>query len=1351
MGAEVKVNSQMLGESVCDVVFRPIPTKGHVRKETLTLTSSTSPFPPSPCAHVPTDADIRPFVCDCGKGFSRSDVLSRHKRQCRVVLQIDGGEEEAPEAQAPEDKPKPQKARRSSAAKPGRPKGSTKAAKAAAAAATTEILHADGEEDSGDGSNSLGHQHQQQQPPLPPPSSSGAAVPEVDAASVLDPAIAADSHAQTSASSSGPSSIAYSYGQGVDPTQADFPMTRPPPPHTAAAYLQGLSHAPVHSQISAISHQYYPPSSPESNSSIASRSEHGSPRYTSQGLVRHPSNPGSRFGLRNSSFDQYGLRQPTSAVAFSSTDAGLWEGLDTAKLPSPGHAAAAAASGQGSRGGASLFSGLGPGFPVTSPMGHLADRRNNLSSDASYFRIGNTAMSGGGIGAGVGMTGYSPGVMSSNGSNFNFVGDVAGNGSYPPITNSQGQEPSGTITPKEPVRFSVATLGPLSPFSNTALSSSMSPYLSAFSNARDTPLVSSPRSGLLPGTPGAGAGAGAGVAGVAGSGSGAGSGAGLASLDPHSPWSHMRPPSRPVSRHNSVQAGITTGSAHTSPDGKNGSSRQSGGKPYDPSVRSTSGSSAGSSAGSSSSAEKQSSPIAVGATSVEAPPASSSTSSSSSAVAHANDESAAAVATTSSKMRGGTQRTSQSEKATEGNSQQYFENGALTPGPEAFLLRVQGGTQELSAGIITGGGGGGGGGTFASSSPSSTWLTVQSSGATRSSTPLWDPSLFASGSVSVAASSQGLNKDNSLGWLMSPSIQQLLNVFSAAGGQQERADYFEEVTPADASRVDVGAEASPADALRLSSSSLHKALSDAQNPFFIPPHLFRACYAITHWSLPPLTRLSMLALHAQQNLLKHFPIIHEPCFRLDLTPACLAFAICMLGCHEVGRKWWAGEEVIPRNSPFASKSPYEPNDVYVRPTMGDDNEPSRLIDEEDGQELVKPIVMTEKMDMLLRSFASNCKTQKDKSSVIQALMLFQCNNFLSSDPTTRTIAAISHGSVVALARQAGLFDPESEHAKREISFTPQDVIQATLREAGDLCHSKSYLPVFIRDCSDEEKVWRRWAELEGRRRTAFIIFTMDTVASLDAGIPTLLTPEELCHLPLPSPDMIWRAATVKTWRANLDSYAGPSLDDALHQLLSDDASNYGISIYGAHGPFARLVMVVALLRGIISLLEGRSHRVPRPSPLQAWIQVEGADGPDTVVSVFKRALSRWRAGWDQDRTCRCASGPKAQNNNNNNSSSPEGAATRSSVSSQSEGLGGDPLFTSFTASGATPVCDDALPLYWLAHVLIGHAGSDQRLPMKGSNASSPDSATSGSSPSRDMPDFRAMLRFAKDFVLRGEK
>ena len=43
--------------------------------------------------HERRHADIRPFVCPCGKSFSRSDVLARHKTKCRVVLASSDGSE----------------------------------------------------------------------------------------------------------------------------------------------------------------------------------------------------------------------------------------------------------------------------------------------------------------------------------------------------------------------------------------------------------------------------------------------------------------------------------------------------------------------------------------------------------------------------------------------------------------------------------------------------------------------------------------------------------------------------------------------------------------------------------------------------------------------------------------------------------------------------------------------------------------------------------------------------------------------------------------------------------------------------------------------------------------------------------------------------------------------------------------------------------------------------------------------------------------------------------------------------------------------------------------------------------
>ncbi|SPO23830.1 uncharacterized protein UTRI_03642_B [Ustilago trichophora] len=1334
--------------------------------------------------HERRHADIRPFVCDCGKGFSRSDVLSRHKRQCRVVLQLDGtGEGEKPaEGESPPKATKPR--RSSSTAKPGRPKGSTKAAKAAAAAAnnTNGAGDATGADGSAAASSSLSGSDALDGPAPPPPAphsdqlthdaiavaaaaaAAAAAAghhPAVsqgqdeDASAMIDPAIAADSQAQAAAAATTVAAIssvaAYQYANSMDPP--DFHMGR----GALNPYASTPFPLPVHSAVAALHPQLYQPSSPESNQP---RSEHGSPRYGGQSLTRHGSNSGSRFGMsmRQPPYDQYAGR-PAASFA-NAADAAIWENLDTAKLPSPGHVTT---PGSAARATASMLASLG--FNVTSPLSHLSDRSrtgSHLGSDASYFRSTAPGLSGGvGAGASSNLTGY--GSNSANSPAFSFgtsasSADTGANSSSHSASNataststSQAPEVSGATTPKEPVRFSVSTLGPLSPFSNTALNSSMSPYLSAFSNARDTPLVSSPRS-ALPTTPGGG----------------------LASLDLGGQWTGMRPPSRTVSRHNSLQ-GINISSQSTSPQsealaavsklGKSSSNEKLSlsdkADSLDGNETKPSTSVAGSAAQTTTSA-----PTTSAAAAATDPQAASSMSNTISTVASSTDPvttSGIGTTTTSAPVQINNSGIDTPSRFVKNESQQYFDGGALTPGPEAFLLRLQGGVQELRAGIH--------GSEISFLNGPTMALSSATLGTSQFSTPNWDHSMFSNpsaGGVAAAAANGATpgSQLSALGWLMSPSIQQLLNAFTTTAGSgtvdtTNTSDYFN-------SKNVAAPEMAGLDSMSVGMvpSPLERALTDAKNPFFIPPEMMRPCYSIMHWSLPPIPRLSVLALHAQQNLLKHFPVLHEPTFRIDTTPGCVAFAMCMLGNHEAGRKWWAGEEVVPKSAiNLINSHDMLPPANDLQSLMG--KGPPRM-DEEDGQELVKPIVMSEKTEMLIRTFASRCKSVKDKCSVVQALMLFQSNNFLSSDAATRMVAGVSHGTVVNLARQAGFFDPDAEHAQREVTYTAEDVLQQVLFESVDTCFSYSFLPSHGAENEDDDKIWRRWAELEGRRRSAFVIYTMDTVAHLDAAVPTLLATKEMAHLPLPSPDYIWRAPTASSWYKALEQYRGPTLDEALQQLLSSEPGTCPRkeladmpSIQGAHGPFARLVMVLALLRGIIEMLEGRATKVAKPSSLGKWMKFgansNGAATASDQVNLYKRALSRWRKAWDDDPTCRFASVTKAKNADNMDTSDD----TRTKWATSGAGKGDWPeelqktLFTPLTASGATPLSDDALPLYWLAHVLVTHASSNQRLPLRSvegrMGAAGRNGGYSAMGGGPEMPDFRAMLRFAKNFVTRGEK
>lgn len=1046
-------------------------------------------------------------------------------------------------------------------------------------------------------------------------------------------------------------------------------------------------------------------------------------------------------------------------------------------------------------------------------------------------------------------------------------------------------------------RFSLPT-GPLSPFSGMGLSS-ISPYLSAFSNARDTPLVASPGRGVAPGTP-------------------------TSSLSTNVFDYTMRPPSKPASSatpskagnaSSSDRAGAASTATHSNGTTASGAAATTGSKRKEAPNASKDDNHLPSASMALSASESSSLPALadfiddqqrsaanglltlLGGGGAETPSRFVRGEGAGGSVSNPSDGRGADAKSRTDAGVSSAMENNPGTTSANPSSNPFFES-AVTPGPEAFLLRLQGGEQERRAGllgahangpsnILSNSSSGGhivptGNGHLASMGPPSSAL-----GSTGLDTPGFGLFDF---NATTGLTSGTPGQSGGVGWLLSPSIQALISSFAPSGSPQapgEGGSYFplsrrpsnlgpgtptlsrqQGATSATLTSVPALTEGSEvsiknggasagnssaehevigdlegqSDLNHLGNIALERALDDASNPFFIPKQMFRACYSIPHWELPPLTRLSVLAMHAQQNLLKHVPILHEPTFRIDTTPGCLAFAFCMLGCHEVGRRWWAGEEVVPRRkgaSKATAPTTFKANgtNVDVKKENHVDQKPSvengasnSLLDEEDGQELVKPIVMTEKVDMLMRSFAGRCKSDKDRVSVVQALMLFQTNNFLSSDSTTRAIASISHGSVVSVARKAGLYDPEAKHVAQDIQYTPDQVVRNVVFEESDLCFGYSFLPSYIPGCPDEEKIWRQWAEYEGRRRTAYLIFLLDTVASLDAGLPALIELSELQHLPLPAPDTIWRASSAENFSSALKSYKGLTLGAALEELLrshtdeedeersiaeksemdtdvrdgplDSKASQSANRLIGGHGPFARLLMILPILRGIVHLLQSRAEKAAeKPSPLEAWFTPSAPgssisnenESEDKQVEFFKRALSRWRKAWDADELCLCASSPVAQAKAEASAkASPNSDEKKPTVSNETPPAFDDAstkkrastspppnepprFFTSKTASGATPLCEDALPFYWLSHVLLGHATSKSvplKRPQTGSaaaTASGPEgiarqsdaveksasmaggeSSDSGSNVVRRIPDFRSMLRFAKTFVNSGE-
>ncbi|PWN24298.1 hypothetical protein BCV69DRAFT_296581 [Microstroma glucosiphilum] len=1504
--------------------------------------------------HERRHQDIRPFVCECGKGFSRSDVLSRHKKQCHYHLTGEQPSAEAAEAAS-------RKTRKPSSATNAR---SRKTSSSGGGVGGSGGAGGSGSQAGGSGDqspqpgqpypNSQGgdfgnNAHTGQAPSLlpqagapggmglpPPPPFYSQHPTNAAAAAAAAAAVAAGHGGPSGQAGAGPgsggvgaggapqSSSAAQDGNAGNQTSANTDYSR------ANGFMSAIHHA-LNTFGHHNSHSNYPPS-PESNVS----SRNSSPRLHYRDAIPYTHRSGSTGGgsrqssLRKGTLDPYHAPVPWGA-----------DNQDGRSSPAPGSSTSRPGSLFGKDGGS-------------------ANQTRSSSGAAA-----NAGAAGAGVGSGVGLPGFSSSASPAGAPSFSYPANEfaaqsstssgnsqsqtlapagtdgqnnAGSGSQ---QGQQGQQPSSHPHSRaDPPRFAVST-GPLSPFSGMGLASSMSPYLSAFSNARDTPLVASPGRGIAPGTP-------------------------TSSLNTNVFDFTMRPPPKPASTASQGRNG--SGSA---PDGNNkgaqGPSSSSSGSVasksrgpiattspqggHDPSTPSASVSAAdgGSLPALADFIDDQQRSAAnglltlLGGGGAETPSrfvrsdtgrpvgAGAGNAQGGEAGTDNSNTTAGAQSSSSSSQTGRQNRPdNKSSSAMESNpgtnsadpsSNPFFEP-AVTPGPEAFFLRLQGGEQDHRAGMSSSSGannvGGNSIGGHYSHLPSSVVNGLlrdgigqhqQNSDSAPSGGAGVDTPNYGMGSGGWGDFGLSNGSAGNVGWLLSPSIQALISSFATGatpgiGGDASGGGYFAlarnhgpsamgatpSLKPIMASSMDIdggaqaegkpaaingaangnvttkegsGPEGEKVSFIDLGTLALEKAFDDIKNPFYLPRSMFKTCYSVPHWHLPSRARLSMLAMHSQQNLCKHVPILHEPTFRLDSTPGCLAFAVCMLGCHEVGRRWFGGLEVVPLEKAIST--------AEDKPSI-EDGKDGLARDEEDNQELVKPIVMTEKMDMLMRSFPSRCTHVKDKVSVVQALLLSQTSNFLSSDTTVRAIASISHSSVVGLARKAGFFDPSAEHVSVEIDYAPEVALQRLLADNNELAFAFSFLPSYLPSCSDEEKVWRLWCEYEGRRRTAFLLFLMDTVASLDAGVPIVVKIDEVKHLPLPAPDFIWRASDAKSFRTALESYKAPILDGAMAELLKDEEeegegegeeqkadkgavksqsaeASSPTLLAGQHGPFARLIAILPILRGIVHLLQDRTDK---PSPLQSWLppshsagsddatnEVKNEEGTeeeqiDAQVDLFKRALSRWREGWDQDPLCLQASSPVAQAKAEAARKAEElvsqsvggGAAADAGVkaeggeASKVNGGSGEPtkpnaaavpslatIFTSKTASGAVPLCEDALPFYWLSHVLLGHATSQQVSTSSPTNrqtgestngngkqergrqtSSTASSAGTGggsgaSSPSEDrkrknsstapaplpsstaaaaagggsstggqrrVPDFRNMLRFAKTFVKSGE-
>jgi hypothetical protein len=158
------------------------------------------------------------------------------------------------------------------------------------------------------------------------------------------------------------------------------------------------------------------------------------------------------------------------------------------------------------------------------------------------------------------------------------------------------------------------------------------------------------------------------------------------------------------------------------------------------------------------------------------------------------------------------------------------------------------------------------------------------------------------------------------------------------------------------------------------------------------------------------------------------------------------------------------------------------------------------------------------------------------------------------------------------------------------------------------------------------------------------VYVLDTQASVEAGAVPLVSTGGVRNLPLPAPPTIWGASSASNWAALISHPSAIifSLDEAMQKLF-DQRPTFSLTS-GAQeapspleilpiGPFARLVIVITLLRGLVDYAEGKDRG---GYVVRRWIMGVRGNHPndvlssesnlfhDEVMAAFGMALTRVR-------------------------------------------------------------------------------------------------------------------------------
>lgn len=185
----------------------------------------------------------------------------------------------------------------------------------------------------------------------------------------------------------------------------------------------------------------------------------------------------------------------------------------------------------------------------------------------------------------------------------------------------------------------------------------------------------------------------------------------------------------------------------------------------------------------------------------------------------------------------------------------------------------------------------------------------------------------------------------------------------------------------------------------------------------------------------------------------------------------------------------------------------------------------------------------------------------------------------------------------------------------------------------ELEHAQPTLPILSLS-SDEalDSQWHYWIRLETRRRTAFVVYILDTLAFLEFGTRPSITQPDIASLPVPASDNLWNAPNKEAWALAVQSYTPMTVDEAMRRVFflpecgvfdahhaESGQRYYQLLNQYEFGPFARVVMIVTLLHGVLDIGEGKRDINSKSQLREAWLTCMIPDKPheDSEASVLK--------------------------------------------------------------------------------------------------------------------------------------